>query len=113
MSYLALRFDTDAIAAEAWADALVDAGALSVDIADAHAETPDEVPMYGEPGVAPGSGWALQRLTAFNGMSRSNHELGVRTMLQGRSALKAIVESIYQEYLFRLQHHERTHAHRN
>ncbi len=34
-------------------------------------------------------------------------------MLQGRSALKAIVESIYQEYLLRLQHHERTHAHRN
>ena len=65
MSYLALRFDTDAIAAEAWADALVDAGALSVDIADAHAETPDEVPMYGEPGVAPGSGWLLQRLTAL------------------------------------------------
>ena len=65
MSYLALRFDTDAAAADAWADALVEAGALSVDIADALAETPDEVPMYGEPGTARVPGWTLNRLTAL------------------------------------------------
>ena len=62
---LALRFDTDAVAADAWADALVEAGALSVDIADARAETPDEVPMYGEPGMAAVTGWPLNRLTAL------------------------------------------------
>mgnify|MGYP006339665177 CR=1 FL=1 len=35
MTYLALRFDIDADAAEVWADALINSGALSVDIADA------------------------------------------------------------------------------
>lgn len=65
MSYLALRFDADATAAEMWADALVEAGALSVDIADARAETPDEAPMYGEPGSAAPAGWPLNRLTAL------------------------------------------------
>jgi ribosomal protein L11 methyltransferase len=65
VSYLALRFDTDADAAEAWADALLEAGALSVDIADARAETPDEVPMYGEPGTAAVAGWPLHRLTVL------------------------------------------------
>ena len=43
----------------------MDAGALSVDIADAHAETRDEVPMYGEPGLGAVTGWALNRLTAL------------------------------------------------
>ena len=65
MSYLALRFDTDAAAAEAWADALLEAGALSVDIADACCETADEVPMYGEPGSDPATAWPLNRLTAL------------------------------------------------
>ena len=39
MSYVALTFDADADSAEAWADALLEAGALSVDVADAHAGT--------------------------------------------------------------------------
>ena len=51
MSYVALRFDADADAADAWADALLDAGALSVDIADANAGTADEAPLYDEPGA--------------------------------------------------------------
>lgn len=34
-------------------DALMDAGALSVSIEDADADTPDEQPLYGEPGMEP------------------------------------------------------------
>jgi ribosomal protein L11 methyltransferase len=65
MSYVALRFDADADAADAWADALLDAGALSVDIADANAGTADEAPMYDEPGAPPASHWPVSRLTAL------------------------------------------------
>ena len=39
--------------AEVLGDALMDAGALSVSIEDADADTPDEQPLYGEPGLEP------------------------------------------------------------
>jgi ribosomal protein L11 methyltransferase len=64
VSYIALRFDTDAAAAEAWSDALLAAGALAVDIADPHAGTPQETPVYGEPGALTGW-WPVSRLTAL------------------------------------------------
>ncbi|MFH1813476.1 MAG: 50S ribosomal protein L11 methyltransferase [Pseudomonadota bacterium] len=41
----------DSLHAEALSDALLDAGALSVDIEDADAGTPDEKPQFGEPGL--------------------------------------------------------------
>jgi ribosomal protein L11 methyltransferase len=41
----------DSSNAEALSDALLDAGALSVDIEDADAGTPDEQPQFGEPGL--------------------------------------------------------------
>jgi ribosomal protein L11 methyltransferase len=37
--------------AEPWSDALIDAGALSVQADDADAQSPDEQPLYGEPGM--------------------------------------------------------------
>ena len=40
-------------AAEKLGEALMDAGALSVTIEDADADTPDEQPLYGEPGLEP------------------------------------------------------------
>ena len=66
MSYIALRFDVAAGAADGWADALLQAGALSVDAADAHAGTLDETEVYGEPDV-PSAVWPLTRLTALFG----------------------------------------------
>lgn len=65
MAYLALRFDADAGAAELWSDALLDAGALSVDIADPGAGTSGETPIYGEPGAAASERWPIARLTAL------------------------------------------------
>ena len=65
MSYLALRFDIDADAAEVWADALMSSGALSVDIADARAGTPAETPLYNEPGSAVTTAWPVSRLTVL------------------------------------------------
>lgn len=65
MSYAALRFDARAESADAWADALQEAGALSVDFADARAETPDESPLYDEPESPAASRWPVSRLTAL------------------------------------------------
>jgi ribosomal protein L11 methyltransferase len=65
VAYLALTFDADAEAADAWADALLEAGALSVDVSDPTAGTPDEAPLYGEPGLPFAGRWPLNRLTAL------------------------------------------------
>ena len=63
MSYIAVRFDADAAAAAAWADTLLEAGALYVDIADPHAGTADEEPRYGEPDTPAEGLWPVSRLT--------------------------------------------------
>ncbi len=65
MSYLAVQFDTDAGDAEAWADALLATGALSVDASDPRAGTPDETPLYGEPGEPGVALWPVSRLVAL------------------------------------------------
>ena len=65
MSYMALRFDAAAAEAEAWSDALLAVGALSVDISDPRAGTPDESPLYAEPGEPAFVLWPIARLTAL------------------------------------------------
>lgn len=65
MNYVAVRLDADAQAADGWADALLAAGALSVDVADPHAGTADETPLFGEPGEESGRRWPTSRLTAL------------------------------------------------
>ncbi|MGE5161556.1 MAG: 50S ribosomal protein L11 methyltransferase [Betaproteobacteria bacterium] len=58
-----LTLSADERSAEALADALVEAGALSVSLEDANAETPDEQPLFGEPGLAPDRhAWTASRL---------------------------------------------------
>ena len=63
MPYIALELDTDD--GDAWADALLAAGALSVETTDPFAGTAQEQPRFdepGEPGVAP---WPLSRVVAL------------------------------------------------
>ena len=64
MSHVALRFDVIADDADAWSDALLDAGASSVDASDPLAGTSDEVPVFAEPGVE-ATGWLTVRLCAL------------------------------------------------
>lgn len=53
-------------AVEAWSDALLEAGAASVQAEDADAESADEAPIFGEPGEpAPAGGWLRTRLAAL------------------------------------------------
>ena len=65
MTYVALRFDVGGNAADALADALLDAGALSVDGADPRAGTSAETALYGEPGETAAGLWPVTRLTAL------------------------------------------------
>jgi ribosomal protein L11 methyltransferase len=85
VGFVALRFDAAAADAEAWADALLDAGAQSIDVADPHAGTVDESPLYDELGSAAPGLWPLSRITALFARA-SELERAVRSLAAaGRS----------------------------
>jgi ribosomal protein L11 methyltransferase len=65
MSWLALSLELDSSRAEEVADALLEAGAVSVEITDAQAGTPHERPIFGEPGSEPDTGWQTNCVTAL------------------------------------------------
>jgi len=64
-TFWALRFDVAAADGDRWSDALLDAGALSVDAADPCAGTAQEGAIFGEPGDAAPAWWPITRLTAL------------------------------------------------
>ena len=67
MAFLAVRFDTDAAQADRWSDALIEAGAFSVDVSDPAAGTAAETPVYAEPDEPLGAMWPVARLAALFG----------------------------------------------
>ena len=58
MAFQSLVIATNAERAELLSDALLEAGALSVSVEDAHAGTAAEQPLFGEPGHLPETIWA-------------------------------------------------------
>lgn len=62
-------------AADAIADALLGAGALAVDVADLHAESDAEQPIFGEPGMALSQRWSDSRIAALFEGDASTDEL--------------------------------------
>jgi ribosomal protein L11 methyltransferase len=83
-----LRIEVARDDAEPWSDALLEAGALSVQAEDADAESPDEQPLYGEPGMpAAGAermpGWFRTVLAAL-----------IDESVDARSVLDAAAEAI-------------------
>ncbi len=65
MAWTSLQFTVGGPDAESWAEALLEAGALSVEVTDADAGTDREVPQFGEPDeFAPGV-WRTNVLTAL------------------------------------------------
>lgn len=65
MPWLTLIVDSDAEHAEALSEALLDLGALSVDLLDADADTPDEQAIFGEPGEPTPGVWQHNRVSAL------------------------------------------------
>lgn len=65
MAWLTLIVESDATHAEALSEALLELGALSVDLLDADADTPDEQAIFGEPGEPPPGVWLHNRVSAL------------------------------------------------
>jgi ribosomal protein L11 methyltransferase len=65
MSWLSLTVNADAAYAENLSEALLELGALSVDMHDADADTPQEQAIFGEPGEPPASVWSHNCVTAL------------------------------------------------
>jgi ribosomal protein L11 methyltransferase len=65
MSWLSLVVETDAEHAEAMSESLLELGALSVDLLDADADSPDEQAIFGEPGESPPGVWQHNRVSAL------------------------------------------------
>jgi ribosomal protein L11 methyltransferase len=65
MAWLAIRLHAEADAADAVADALIEAGALSVSCADADAGTTAEASQFAEPGLGQPHPWRRNILTAL------------------------------------------------
>ena len=83
MPWLNLIVDSDAEHAEALSEALLELGALSVDLLDADADTPDEQAIFGEPGELPPGVWRHNRVSAL-----FNADCNIGVIL--RSATKSI-----------------------
>lgn len=65
MPWLCAILHVDEAAVDALSDALLDAGALAVDVQDAAAGTSAERPIFAEPGEAAASGWHANRVSAL------------------------------------------------
>jgi ribosomal protein L11 methyltransferase len=65
VSWLTLSVHTDASYAEALSEALLEHGALSVDMLDADADTPDEQAIFGEPGEPTNTVWQHNLISAL------------------------------------------------
>ncbi len=65
MPYLSTTLIVDARCVEALSDALLERGALAVDVADAEAGTVAEQPLFAEPGSAPALNWRANRVVAL------------------------------------------------
>jgi ribosomal protein L11 methyltransferase len=65
MAWLSLKIEAKDNTAELISDSLMDIGALSAIIEDANAETPDEQPIFGEPGDPPPGIWQQNIVSAL------------------------------------------------
>ena len=65
MPWLTVTVTTSEQQAEMLSDALLELGALSVDVHDADADTPDEQAIFGEPGEPAPHLWSHNRVTAL------------------------------------------------
>lgn len=63
--WLSVSLIADAVCAEALSEALLGQGALSVEVSDAAAGTPEETPQFGEPGSPALPLWQMSRIAAL------------------------------------------------
>jgi ribosomal protein L11 methyltransferase len=93
VSYIGVRFDAPAGAADAWSDALLGAGALAIDVSDPAAGTPEETPQYGEPGEPGAALWPVSRLSALFAAGTD-----LRAALRAAASEVALPEPAHETY---------------
>lgn len=89
MAWISLKIEARDNTAELLSDTLMELGALSATIEDANAETPDEQPIFGEPGDPPPGIWQQNTVSAlFNDdinvvdmMASLSHETGLQELV--------------------------------
>ena len=90
MSWLTLTVNADAQYADSLSDALLELGALSVDIHDADADTAQEQALFGEPGEPPAQLWSFNKVTAMfpetvridDIMRQASHAIGLESTFE-------------------------------
>ena len=75
MPWLCAIIETAEESVEILSDALIEVGALAVDVQDAAAGTEDERPIFAEPGEAPAAGWRSNRVGALFVVDADLYEL--------------------------------------
>lgn len=65
MAWLSLKIEADERTADLLSDALLELGAISASIEDAHAQTSREQPLFGEPGDPPPGMWQQNIVSAL------------------------------------------------
>lgn len=82
MPWLCAILHVDEPAVEALSDALLEVGALAVDVQDASAGTAAERPIFAEPGEAPVSGWQTNRVSALFAIDADLHVLIPQALIE-------------------------------
>lgn len=90
MAWISLKIEAQDDNAELLSDTLMELGALSASIEDANAETPDEQPIFGEPGEPPPGIWQQNVVSA---LLDENADLG--SLLKELSAATGIADFRY------------------
>lgn len=65
MAWLSITFEAPAEHVDVLSDALLEAGAASVEVTDADAGSPGEQPVFAEPGAAPPQAWRRSRMSVL------------------------------------------------
>ncbi|CAG0976298.1 Ribosomal protein L11 methyltransferase [Methylophilaceae bacterium] len=94
MTWISLRIEARDNTAESISDALMELGALSATIEDANAETPDEQPIFGEPGDPPPGVWQQNIVSAL--FNDDVDIAGVMTALGDETGLQSLPYSTEQ-----------------
>jgi ribosomal protein L11 methyltransferase len=94
MAWLSLKIEAKDNTADVLSDALLELGALSAIIEDAHAETPDEQAIFGEPGDPPPGIWQQNIVSAL-----FNDDVVVADIMQSLSQATDLHELSYSTEL--------------
>jgi ribosomal protein L11 methyltransferase len=91
MAWVSLHIEAHSQNADLLSDTLMEIGALSASIEDANAETPDEQPIFGEPGDPPPGIWTKNIISAL-----FNDDVNVKAVMAEVAAITGFQDLSYR-----------------